>query len=114
MRRIAAITIALALTLMAVGAGGSSTSKRPVLKLAQNAPLLVKATGFKSAEQVRVRLIAPKPAAKRVSATATGTFAVTFQDVSIDRCSSLSIVAVGARGSRASLKRADVECPPRL
>jgi hypothetical protein len=115
-RTISVIVVALALVFVGAGSGAAPTSSagRPALRLVRPAPLELRATGFRSGELVRLRVLAPKPASRRASANAAGAFSASFPAVSIDRCSVLAIVAVGARGSRASLKRPAVYCPPRL
>ena len=114
MRRIAVGALALGILLLAASAGSGSTTADPKLRLTSLAPLQVNATGFRAGELVGVRVLAPKPATKRVSAGSAGAFVARFSDVTVDRCSDVAIVAVGARGSRASLKRPAPECPPRL
>jgi hypothetical protein len=80
----------------------------------RTAPLQVRATGFRSGERAWVRVITPKTASKRVTANTAGVFVAGFAGVSIDRCSGFTITAVGARGSRAILKRPQTYCPPSL
>lgn len=115
--RVAAAT-ALGLSLVFVGAGSgagpSSQTGRPTLKLMRPSPLQVKATGFHAAERVRVVAVVDRRITKRVSASALGAFTLRFPGVSVDRCSGFAIFAVGARGSRASLTRPHVYCPPPL
>jgi hypothetical protein len=106
----AAACSALALALPAVAAGPP-----PALRLASMQPLTVRGVHFKSHERVRVTEHAG--AAKRsklVRATATGTFKVTFVvPTAIDPClESVSITAVGGRGSAAAVKLPQRACPP--
>jgi len=108
----------LGLSFVLLGASSGSAAGRPKLRLVRPAPLYVKATGFRSGERVRVRVLAPTSAFKRVTANSAGAFGVTFPTVSVGICSALTINAAGARGSRASLKHVPVlkrgdSCPPR-
>ena len=117
MKRILLITCALAGFVIGTAAGATSTAsstKRPSLKLIRPTPLTVSATAFKPAERVVVRVIGSDPAMRRVRASGRGSFVVTFAEVSMDRCSGVAFTAVGARGSRAVLKRPETYCPPPL
>lgn len=115
--RVLAVAL-LASSLLFVGAGAGATrgaeETRPTLKLVGTSPVEIRAAGFRSRERVRVVVVTDDRAAKRVRAGVRGGFAVTFADLSVDRCSGLFVSAVGAHGSRASLKRPHVYCPPSL
>ena len=110
--------IVIVITLLVVvpaGAGsGSSLRAKPALKLVSMQPLTVRGLRFDRTERVLVRVLAPKRATKRVSATRAGTFVARFTSVSLDRCSALMVVAVGSKGARASLKGPQPVCPPSL
>jgi hypothetical protein len=77
-------------------------------------PLTVRGTGFVRHESVRVRLLIPgREVVRRVRATRRGRFTVSFAGAAPDRCSSYSIVASGASGSFATLRRpVRPGCPP--
>jgi hypothetical protein len=101
---------ALALAVPAVASGPA-----PALRLVTTQPLTVRGAHFKSHERVRVtQHIDTSKLSKLVRATATGTFKVTFAaPMAIDPClESISVTAVGARGSAAALKLPQRACPP--
>jgi hypothetical protein len=96
---------AVAIALVVVPGGLSSTPRpKPQLRLLDRAPLTVKGTRFRPGERVRIRIAAAEPAARTVHATRAGSFTMRFDAVSVGRCGSVSVEAVGARGDRASLK----------
>jgi hypothetical protein len=79
-------------------------SRRPQLKLVDRSPLVVRGTGFKPRERVRVELSVVASELRRVRTTRAGTFTVAFARVTVHRCDSVRIVAVGTGGSHAALK----------
>jgi hypothetical protein len=83
---------------------GTTSNGRASLSLRSLQPLTVLGRGFKSGERVRVS----GAGVKRVVASRRGGFAVrmAYQDP----CASLSITAVGSRGSRASLNFSQLYC----
>jgi hypothetical protein len=87
-------------------AGGASRAK---VRIVTAAPLVVRGSGFKAHEHVRVT--ASPGGVRRVVARANGTFRAAFPGA-VDRCLGLSIRAVGTRGDDATLKLPQVACPP--
>lgn len=83
---------------------GTTSNGRASLSLRSLRPLTVLGRGFKSGERVRVS----GAGVKRVVASRRGGFAVrmAYQDP----CASLSITAVGSKGSRASLNFSQLYC----
>jgi hypothetical protein len=74
------------------------------------APLMLKGSGFKAGETVTVRSTDNAVKSRRtVKATGAGTFVVRL-GTSADRCNGGTIVAVGDKGSRASLNFSQVVC----
>ena len=101
---------------MLVGALGAATEARrsPALRLADREPLTLSGVRFHARELVRVKVTADSgTASRRMRATASGSFTSQF-DLALDRCSGLYAVAVGSRGSRATLKLPEPLCPPSL
>jgi hypothetical protein len=90
-------------------AGVASAATRPALKLVStNDPMIVKGTGFRAKERVRVTVKIASPASTwRRTATATrlGTFQATIGQVQLGRCGSFTVTAAGSKGSTAVLKR---------
>jgi len=100
-----------------VGLIGAGTAvARPRLELVTPNPLLVRGTGFARQESVRVRLLVRNgEMVRRVWATRGGRFLVRFGGPAPDRCAGYSIVATGASGSYARLRRpVRPACPPAL
>lgn len=69
-------------------------------------PVTVRGTGFAARERVRIVLRSPPDRVVRVArADESGRVTVAFAHVALDRCSTSSIVATGAQGSRATWRR---------
>jgi hypothetical protein len=113
MRWLIALVAALVCMLPA-GAGAESVARKPALRLVNASPLEIRGLRFVPKERVRVMVLDAGSASRQVSADAQGTFVASFQEASVDRCSALSVLAVGSRGSRAALKRPGPLCPPSL
>lgn len=113
-----ALTVIVALALVASGSAAQAnergTSGRATLRLVDTAPLKLRGRGFLARERVRITVSAQGRTTRRVIAGANGSFVVAFSDFVLDRCHGLTVVAVGAGGSRASLKLPQPQCPPRL
>ena len=100
MRAAAAAVLVLVLALPA----GAAQPRRATLKLAALAPLAVKGNGFGKGEHVVMTASAPNAQRLlRVVARRSGSFTARF-DLRLGRCASLTVRAVGARGSRAILQ----------
>jgi hypothetical protein len=87
-------------------AGGASRARVRIVTLS---PLVVRGSGFKARE--RIRVTATPGGVRHVVSTAGGRFRATFA-APVDRCLGLSVAAVGARGDRAALKLPQPACPP--
>jgi hypothetical protein len=108
LRRIA--LVGAAVLLIGLPARGATPAKLKVLDLA---PVRVAGEGFRAGEATTVFLSQPRNAQRRARASKTGTFVVVFRSVNVDRCNSGVLVrAVGARGSRATVKLVPRLCPP--
>jgi hypothetical protein len=88
-------------------AGAASAAPRPTIKLvSENDPMIVRGTGFRAKERVKVTVTVKTPAStwrRTVVATRTGTFRATIGLVQTGRCG-FNVRATGARGSVATLK----------
>jgi hypothetical protein len=102
----------VAVAAAALGAGTAAAAAR--LEVVAHAPLTVRGSGFARHEVVRVRLRMPNAQmVRRVRATRRGRFSARFPGAAPDRCAGYSIVATGASGSSAALRRpARRGCPP--
>jgi hypothetical protein len=76
----------------------AAAAKRPSLKVTLVQPFTLVGKGFKARERIRISADASR---KSVRATATGGFVARL--VAVDPCNAFAILAVGNRGSRASL-----------
>ena len=65
---------------------------------------IIAGTGFRSGEVVRFSGVAAKP----VRASARGTFTIRLRGV--DPCNSLSVTAIGSKGSRAGVNYSQLYC----
>jgi hypothetical protein len=110
------LVILLAATLALAGpAGATRSGARPLLRLTDARPVELTGQRFRAAERVRVTVVTGATVRSRlVRASRAGAFVATFAELSADRCSGLSAVAVGGRGSRASFKLVPLGCPPPL
>ena len=82
---------------------------RPSLLPASLQPLKLKGARFASRERVRVTVETSRESAtRRVRASASGSFVVSFSGV--NACDGLSVRATGERGSHASLQLASTLC----
>jgi hypothetical protein len=108
MRAAAAAVLVLVLALPA----GAAQPRRATLKLGGVAPLVVEGRSFGARE--RVVLTATALGAQRmlaIIARRNGSFRARF-DLRLDRCSPLTVRAVGTRGSRAILQ-VEPGCKPK-
>jgi hypothetical protein len=108
---LAVVVLALGLALLgSAAAPGGESRQRATLKLSAGIPLTLRGTHFRPNERVRVTLAGELRRTKRVTAGRAGGFVVRFE-AAYDRCSGAIASAVGARGSRATLKLPPLGCP---
>jgi uncharacterized protein Veg len=87
-----------ALTLPAASATPASTTGRAAVEIVEISPLTVAGRGFKPKERVRVTANGGR---KSVTAGRRGRFEVAFP--AANACNGVFVVAVGSKGSRASV-----------
>ena len=105
MRRVAPALLFLLLAAPAEGA-----TARPALRPVSLQPLTVQGVRFRANERVTLLLASEGVASKRVvRAGALGRFTVRYT-LRVDRCTSYTLQAIGARGSRAMLQHDTVGC----
>jgi hypothetical protein len=110
---LSAVVLAAMGAAIVVAGGASSGTATPSLRLLDSSPLTVKGVAFKPRERVRVTANLESGSLQAiVRATRRGTFLVTFEEISV-RCG-FTVRAVGAAGSRATLKLPQPACPPPL
>jgi hypothetical protein len=110
----AAAAVAVATATHRTGDGTSSgekqvagTASRPTIAPADTSPLRLRGALFRPGERVRVTVNGEGRATKRVTASAKGTFVVTFAGSA--GCN-LTVVATGDEGSRASFQLSSFVC----
>lgn len=107
------VLCAAVLAAVVVAGGASSGTATPSLRLVDSSPLTVKGVAFKARERVRVTATLESGTLRAVvRASRRGVFTVTFEEIAV-RCG-FTVRAVGAGGSRASLKLPQPACPPPL
>jgi hypothetical protein len=111
--RAAAVLLLLAAVATSGAAATGERTSRPTLTLTSAAPLRVAGWSFLAGERVRVSALSTRKASKVAVANNSGRFTVTL-NIGYDRCNGLLVTAVGSRGSRTTLKRPELMCPPRL
>jgi hypothetical protein len=107
-----------AVLVIAVLAGGGllanarSGERRPVVRLLDRSPVKVAGRAFAVRERVSVRVtvVGLSRFSKRVRSGAAGAFTAVFPQRTIPECAGFVVTAVGARGSRATLRR--IVIPP--
>lgn len=108
-----ALAIALTATLAAsASAAESAVDRKAQLSVLKTKPLALRGTGFRPNEAVRITLLASiKRTVRRTTAGPTGSFKVSFSRAG-EGCSLVIAHAVGAQGSRASVRVGRAPCPP--
>lgn len=109
MRSVAAL--AAVLLVFALPAAPARAQGPPSLRLLGYAPVTVQGRDFRTLERVRVAVLAPGRRSMTVRTGAAGSFTARFTNLIVDRCTSLQVQAVGARGDHALLKVRPL-CPP--
>lgn len=94
---------------LALGAPAASANQ-PTLRLRSLQPVTVSGTRFNSLERVTVTVNGRWM--RRVTTDRAGSFLVTFRNVSIGRCDSYRIKAVGSKGTRVVLHPPPPMCAP--
>jgi hypothetical protein len=106
---------------IAIACGGTSTADggpapivlKPRLAVLELSPLTVRGYSFRPRERVTVTLDGGRRGTQRVQAGRQGGFTARFKSVRMLRCQTLTIRAVGSRGSRAvrQVPRPDCRLP---
>jgi hypothetical protein len=114
------MTLAIGLVLLPAASAVSTAAVSPIAKssrvparivIRDLAPLTVSGSGFASHERVTVTVTTKKRATRAIFANTAGRFTVRFATMSLERCSSYMVRAVGSKGSVVTKKVVPV-CPP--
>jgi len=112
MRAFATASLLAVVAAAFAGVAMTAEQRSPALRLVDRQPLVVRGTGFRPSERVRVTVAADGDGAtRRLRAGARGGFSANFTPMTLHRCDALFASAVGDSGSRAKLK-AQPQCPP--
>ncbi len=104
------VAAAVAALMLSGSASFAAAPAHPALRALALQPLVVRGTGFRPFERVKLFLSAGGPASRTARATRGGTFVTRFPGVEIGRCESFVLQAIGSRGSRAELDRLAPDC----
>jgi hypothetical protein len=111
--RVRSISVAAAIVAIGVAAPAAPAASKAKLRLVTEQPLVVRGIEFRPAERVVVTaLTLTGPKRVVVLATATGRFGATFRLASQPCGRAFAVRAVGARGSRATLRVPGTACVP--
>jgi hypothetical protein len=103
----------LALAATATSATANVEAAKPVIRITQYSPLVVKGERFRRAERVVIRVhAAGETRTRTVRTSQRGTFSATFTGISGDRCSGVFVVASAPGGRVARTKTPEFLCPP--
>jgi hypothetical protein len=109
---VAAVCACGAPAVLATGAGASGTvAAHRSLVLVRRDPAVIRGTGFRSHQRVRVTLAAATTYVRRPLANQHGTFTVTFP-AAVDRCTAWSVTAVQPGLAAVVIRGAKPECAP--
>jgi hypothetical protein len=113
MCRIAALLAAVfAVGATAIGGVGAAsavqTSAR--LRLLDTEPLMLRGTGFKPYEHLRIAVVSNERVVRRATAGPGGGFTMRLRGVDLEACAGFSITVTGDEGSSATFKRAPGVC----
>jgi hypothetical protein len=108
------LLLAGTLTVAAVAAPSvfAAAAPTPALSISMRQPVAVRGAHFAPRESVRVIVLLNGSHTVRAHASGTGSFSVTFPNLSLGPCGGLQISATGARGSVATLKLPQRACMP--
>jgi hypothetical protein len=108
--RVLILIVAALLTALAAQSA-SATQQRTRIMIVDQAPLVVRGTGFKPAERVTVTVTHGKALyRKAATATATGVVMARWKVAMATTCASTFVLAVGSEGSRATFKTVANDC----
>jgi hypothetical protein len=108
---ISLLVLGVAAVAMASASLAGITGVRPALRLTDGAPLTIRGTHFRPGESVRVTAISIGSVTRRTKAGPGGSFVMRLA-IKYNRCSGLTVLARGAKGSRAAIKRPAMDCRP--
>jgi hypothetical protein len=102
--------LALLFLVAALLPGAAGQSHRATVRVVDDSPFTVVGSAFRPRERVTLTVDAKTRATRTLTTSALGRFRTTFT-VTVDHCAGYAVSAVGAKGSRATLKVTG-ECAP--
>ena len=110
--RLIALTVSMLVILVATVVGSAAAkTPRPTLRITATAPLVIQGVAFRANEKVILLLNTGKPMRAAVRTGSLGGFRYVFS-YRLQRCTGISIQAIGSRGSRASFSLEQPDCAP--
>jgi hypothetical protein len=88
--------------------GTTATATRPQLLPVQQQPLVVEGTGFRPGEKVALTAKGLRSGRATAKADGAGGFRATFHG--LKSCDSITVFAVGSKGSRAQFNLSSIAC----
>jgi hypothetical protein len=105
------LVVGVAAVAVAAASFGATASTRPTLQLVDGAPLTIRGVHFRAQESVQLTVSAEGRRLMRTKAGSGGSFLIRVP-IRYNRCSGLSVIARGAKGSSAKLQRPAMNCRP--
>jgi len=106
------LLLAILGSLVALLGQATAATPKPTLRLVDDtAPAVLRGSGFRQHEHVRVTVVSgTERSVRKVVASGLGRFAVRVP-ADANACAGFSVRAVGNMGTKATLKRAPGQCP---
>jgi hypothetical protein len=109
--RVLVLIVAALLTAQILTTQSAAALQRTRIAIVDEAPLVVRGTGFKAAERVTVTVSHGKAVYRRAgTASSTGVVVVRWKVAMATTCASTFVLAVGSEGSRATYKTVANDC----
>jgi hypothetical protein len=107
------LSIATALVVAAAAAAGAQAATPPPgLSIAATKPLTIRGTHFPAREWIRVTVASTGAQTTRAWVNATGSFIISFPNLTVGPCGGFQVRAVGTRSSVVWLKLPQRACMP--
>ena len=103
--RAALFAALLAILTGAVATAAPAAAAKATVKIVKLSPLTIRGIGFKPAERVTLTLSAGAAGTAKGTATATGILTVSFPKAKVTACTSYTLRAVGASGTKVTFKQ---------
>lgn len=104
----------VAAPLLAVASTALAAAVKPVVRIVDTDPVVVRGVNFGARERVTVQFVirGGERATRLVRASDRGGFTTTFTSLTVTQCDAFTVRALGWRGSRASYVQLPPPCGP--